>query len=233
MRSKVRKIFFFLYQLLGISLWKITTSPTTTGKRIVTLSMIALTMSLTNFAAAVWCGLTISQHTFEEIRVSGYFKSSISLFGDMVITILGTARFFTIYLTVWIFFREQKELLKCFLAIDDRLGRIRDRQGSLTKEKQSNRQTLSRTLRFALLIITSWHVLINMFTWTIKGCSYAGITLADYKLVLFALIIVIGKFSALFNITGWLFAMEKRFIIVRLWLTRLGRGEAYALDMQA
>lgn len=221
MKSGFLKALNFLYHILGVTVWKITTVRTKTE---VSVSKLACVMSVVNLCAVALARHFISYELDQRMSLSPFHNSFLVELGDELLKLTFMARYYIIYASVWFFYRRQKALINCFLDVNQRLKKIESLccgGGGNDINQCKNQLKRSAYVRLFLFAFVAWNVPVNMVIQAVRGCNYYADSLRDFRVMIVTLLVICGNWSALFGILCSPLLAEIHFEQIRFWLKTL------------
>lgn len=223
MKSKFLKSVIWLYQLLGLSLWKFPTTATAGGN--ISFSKLALILSVLNFCAVILSRLFISYELDQRISLSQFHNSYLVELGDDLLKRMFLVRYYIIYISVWFFYRKQKTLIQLYLDVTNGLKKIQNMCKQVCKcgsEKKvcdyKKQQRTGAVIRLILVPIIAWNVPVNMIIQAFRGCNFYDDSLRDYRVMIATLLMICGSWGSLIGILSSLLIVETKFDQIRFWL---------------
>lgn len=219
MKHQVSAFISFLQHLLGLSIWRITTKDQHRVKSVI-LSKFALLMSIFNFTLALYCFFTMDRKSSNKIlNLANLHKTYLFQLGDHVLKLTFLARFYMIYLTVWVFCRQQKMLYQCFLDADQILGDLK--QMTLLRPKEElnkSRHQFYVLVRLLVLVFSYCGTVGSHSILAALGCNFYKNVLRNSKALISGMILVISGLASLFDIACCLAFVESRFETIQQWI---------------
>lgn len=228
MKPSIIKGLNLVYQILGVSLWKISIGQ---NESRISKSRIAIVASAVNLCAVALARYFIRYELDQRMSLSPFHNSYLVELGDTLLEFIFMCRYYIIYASVWFFCRQQKELIACFLDVNRRLKQIEEQCSILTGLRQYKKPPQRGVyIRLVFFAIVASNVPINLILiQTLRGCNYYADSLRDYRVMFVTLLVILGNWSALFGILSSPLVSEIKFDQVRFWLQTF-RNDSLASD---
>lgn len=215
MKKNITKVITFIQLLLGLSVWRITT--TETGQKVIKSSKLGIVMLILNLLAVTNSIIGFEYYTRglstnQESILSN--ESIVAEIGSKLRVTVKMCRYYSVYFAVATLFLRQRKLFVYFLAADKRLKVLKDLiYENITrahKRKLPWRYTLI-TARLVLVASTYWTIPFNRFLRAAVGCNFYSYSLHIPIIVLYYILTALAVYGTVFDILSTLAFVEARF----------------------
>lgn len=175
-------------------------------------------MSVFNFSLAMYCFLTLDRGEGHNIlNLANLHKTYLFELGDYLLKLTFLARFYIIYLTVWIFCQQQKDLYKQFIDADFYLGELK----TFSKGHRNSSSHFIVYIRLLAFICCYVSTVTAHAVHASMGCQIYNRFLTNPKVIIAGMILVASGLAALFDISCSLAFVQSRFDVIQDWLLQL------------